>query len=47
MEKNLSKLSRTVSDEFLNFISKAVSPFHAIKEAKELLNLAGFKEIFE
>ncbi|MCR5734654.1 MAG: M18 family aminopeptidase [Lachnospiraceae bacterium] len=33
------------SDRLLDFIEKAVSPFHAVKQTEEELNQAGFKEL--
>ena len=47
MEKNLGKIARVLSDEFLQFMSKAVSPFHVVEIAKSMLNSAGFKEVHE
>ncbi|MCR4922677.1 MAG: M18 family aminopeptidase [Lachnospiraceae bacterium] len=37
----------TYSDKMLEFIDRAVSPFHAVKEAGEELRKSGFKELSE
>uniref|UniRef100_A0A0K0CXM1 Aspartyl aminopeptidase n=1 Tax=Angiostrongylus cantonensis TaxID=6313 RepID=A0A0K0CXM1_ANGCA len=38
---------RREAEEFVSFLNKAVTPFHAVKECKERLQQSGFKEILE
>ncbi|KAJ1359242.1 Aspartyl aminopeptidase, partial [Parelaphostrongylus tenuis] len=38
---------RREAEEFVSFLNKAVTPFHAVKECKERLYQSGFQEIYE
>ncbi|VDM52880.1 unnamed protein product [Angiostrongylus costaricensis] len=38
---------RREAEEFVSFLNKAVTPFHAVKECKERLQQSGFEEILE
>ncbi len=40
-------LSLSLSQEFIEFINKACTPYHAIEEGKKLLLIAGFEAISE
>ena len=47
MKKNYIKIAKNISGEFLEFVNKAVSPFHVVQESKSLLLQHGYKEISE
>ena len=47
MEKNYINIAKKLSGEFLEFVNKAVSPFHVVQESKSLLLQHGYKEISE
>ncbi|KRW99220.1 hypothetical protein PPERSA_07463 [Pseudocohnilembus persalinus] len=47
MEKQLIEGARKLSQEFLNFVNKAVSPYHAVQLAKNMLKDAQFQELTE
>uniref|UniRef100_A0AC35TYV5 SAM_MT_ERG6_SMT domain-containing protein n=1 Tax=Rhabditophanes sp. KR3021 TaxID=114890 RepID=A0AC35TYV5_9BILA len=38
---------RAAAAEFVTFLNKSVTPFHAVSECKVLLEAAGFKELKE
>uniref|UniRef100_A0A915ALI2 aspartyl aminopeptidase n=1 Tax=Parascaris univalens TaxID=6257 RepID=A0A915ALI2_PARUN len=43
----LSAEVKKVASEFITFINKAVTPYHAVEESAKLLKAAGFKELNE
>ena len=40
MEKSIEKVARALTDEFIAFVNKSISPFHAVHEVKVRLNSA-------
>lgn len=38
---------REYSKDFLEYVNKGVSPYHAVQESKERLDDAGFTQLFE
>ena len=47
VDKKLVDIARTLSNEFLEFINKAVTPFHVTNEASKILLTSGFTELVE
>lgn len=47
MSNNIVNQAKQLSQEFLNFVNKGVSPFHVTQESKKLLLQNKFTEISE
>jgi aspartyl aminopeptidase len=47
MEKSFIGIARTLASDFIEFVNRAVSPFHVTQESKILLLKSGFVEISE
>ena len=45
MEKNIHERRGVIDLDFLSFLQRAVSPFHAVQVGAELLHEAGFVEL--